>query len=82
MLEGFINSLLDNDPSSQRLLSSANFYIVPMLNPDGVASGNYRTSFSGRDLNRSFQDLDHFIYPEVKGVVSLIKRLKTQRQKV
>jgi predicted deacylase len=82
MLEGFINSLLDNDPASQRLLSSANFYIVPMLNPDGVASGNYRTSFSGRDLNRSFKDLDHFIYPEVKGLVNLVKRLKTQRQKV
>lgn len=32
----------------------ANFYIVPMFNPDGVVAGNYRTSFSGRDLNRGF----------------------------
>ena len=25
-----------------------------MINPDGVVAGNYRTSFSGRDLNRCF----------------------------
>jgi len=23
-----------------------------MLNPDGVIAGNYRTAFSGKDLNR------------------------------
>jgi cytosolic carboxypeptidase protein 2/3 len=33
------------------------FYIVPMLNPDGVIVGNYRTSYSGKDLNRQFQNL-------------------------
>lgn len=54
MLEGFLTSLLDGSIASQRLLSSANFYVVPLLNPDGVVAGNYRTSFSGRDLNRSF----------------------------
>jgi hypothetical protein len=26
--------------------------IVPMLNPDGVFLGNYRTSYLGDDLNR------------------------------
>lgn len=39
---------------ASRLLSCCNFHIIPMINPDGVVAGNYRTSFSGRDLNRKF----------------------------
>lgn len=54
MLEGFIKSLLENTVISNKLLSICNFYIFPMMNPDGVVAGNYRTSFSGRDLNRKF----------------------------
>jgi len=31
-----------------------NFYIIPMVNPDGVIIGNSRTSIAGKDLNRQF----------------------------
>ncbi len=34
-----------------------------MLNPDGVVSGNYRTSYSGKDLNRQFTKLNKHIFP-------------------
>ena len=30
------------------------FKIVPMLNPDGVMLGNYRTGVMGEDFNRKF----------------------------
>lgn len=36
-----------------------------MINVDGVIVGNYRTSLSGKDLNRQFMDLDPFVYPEI-----------------
>jgi murein tripeptide amidase MpaA len=39
------------------------FYIVPMLNPDGVIVGNYRTSYSGKDLNRQFKDINNYVFP-------------------
>lgn len=29
-----------------------------MINPDGVISGNYRTSFIGKDLNRLYMQKD------------------------
>ena len=35
-----------------------------MLNPDGVKSGNYRLSFTGRDLNRMWQAPTKFV-PEI-----------------
>jgi cytosolic carboxypeptidase protein 2/3 len=30
------------------------FKIIPILNPDGVIAGNYRSSFAGLDINRMF----------------------------
>ena len=43
-------------------------YLVPMINPDGVVCGNYRTSLSGSDLNRKWVDPDTQLYPEVMAV--------------
>ncbi len=34
-----------------------------MLNPDGVIVGNYRTSYSGKDLNRQFKDINNYVFP-------------------
>ena len=39
-----------------------------MLNVDGVVSGNFRTSFYGKDLNRQFKNSSTFLIPEVKAV--------------
>lgn len=81
MLEGFLRALLAPTPAAQRLLAACNFYVLPMMNPDGVTAGNYRTSFSGRDLNRKFDEVGCFLYPEVNGLVGLVQRLRRQRQR-
>jgi len=57
------------------------FYIIPMLNPDGVVAGNFRTSYSGRDLNRQFNKLNKFIYPEIYALDQFAKGLKQKYQK-
>jgi murein tripeptide amidase MpaA len=44
------------------------FHIVPMLNPDGVIAGNFRTSYSGKDLNRQFNKLNKYIFPEITAL--------------
>ena len=56
---------MKNDDLSTKLRSMYVFYIIPMLNPDGVVAGNFRTSYSGKDLNRQFNKLNKFIYPEI-----------------
>lgn len=30
------------------------FYVVPMVNIDGVVFGHYRTNLAGKDLNRKW----------------------------
>ena len=39
---------------SKNLKEHFEFYIVPMLNVDGVINGNYRCSLAACDLNRKF----------------------------
>ena len=34
------------------------FKIIPMINPAGVVTGNYRTGVLGKDLNRKFDTTD------------------------
>jgi len=54
MVHGAIEFLLSEDPIAISLRSKFIFYIIPMLNPDGVIQGNYRTSLTGCDLNRKY----------------------------
>lgn len=48
------------------------FKIVPMMNPDGVVLGNYRTGLSGRDFNREYKDPDKEVFPEVYAFKKLV----------
>ena len=47
-----------------------------MMNPDGVIAGNYRTSLSGKDLNRQFSETNEIIFPTVYSLKKLIKTMK------
>lgn len=50
VMKGLINYLLSIHANLLR--NYITFKLIPMINPDGVILGNYRTSFAGFDLNR------------------------------
>jgi murein tripeptide amidase MpaA len=52
IVEGILQFLVSDDEVAKYLRNNFVFKIIPMLNPDGVLIGNYRTSLSGLDLNR------------------------------
>jgi murein tripeptide amidase MpaA len=52
IMEGIIEFVLGNEKEAKILRDNYVFKIIPILNPDGVIVGNYRTSLSGLDLNR------------------------------
>lgn len=52
------------------------FYVVPMLNPDGVIAGNFRTSYSGKDLNRQFNKLNKYVFPEITALCEFCENVK------
>jgi murein tripeptide amidase MpaA len=72
MMEGLIQHLLSDTPEAKFLRSRLTFYLVPMLNVDGVINGNYRTNLLGTDLNRQWTAPDASLHPEVYRLKSLM----------
>lgn len=49
----------------ETLLSNYIIKVIPMVNPDGVALGNSRSSLAGVDLNRRWSNPVANIHPEI-----------------
>lgn len=76
MMEKLILKLLQNDKLTEELLKKYNFYIVPMINIDGVIMGNYRTNRHGLDLNRTYHDPSITTSPSIFYYKNFMKDLK------
>lgn len=79
MMKGIIDYLTGTSLDAKILRDNFVFKIVPMLNPDGVISGNYRCSLSGEDLNRRWIDPDVRMYPTIWHVKRVIQQLQLER---
>ena len=78
--QGFIEAILSDTKDMIELRENNIFFVVPMLNPDGVFLGNYRCSYQGVDLNRCWSfPPDHYLVPtigRVKGLMMCLDRMK------
>ena len=77
LVHGVIKFLLSDAPEAVDLRDRFVFKIIPMLNPDGVVYGNYRSSMLGVDLNRRWKNPSKFLHPSIYYSKSLIKWLMT-----
>ncbi len=73
--EGLIKFLLSQDCRARKLRSMFVFYVVPMLNPDGVTYGNHRCSLTGTDLNRIWISPRRSLHPTIYFAKQLIGNL-------
>lgn len=53
-----------------------------MLNPDGVFLGNYRSTVTGTDLNRSWHIANPWSHPTIKAVIDMLLILDKNKAKV
>lgn len=67
-LEFMIDNLLSNNPLSKDLLRNTVFYIIPIINPDGVIGGYSRSSSTGVNIEINWDRPDTLTMPEVKSL--------------
>ncbi|MFC2125709.1 M14-type cytosolic carboxypeptidase [Bacteroidota bacterium] len=67
MAEGMIDFLISDDPDAKTARENFNYFIVPIMNPDGIYNGTSRYNMEMEDLNNIWLD-DEKAQPEVAGV--------------
>eukprot|EP01064_Diplonema_japonicum_P007699 TRINITY_DN15327_c0_g1_i4.p1 TRINITY_DN15327_c0_g1~~TRINITY_DN15327_c0_g1_i4.p1 ORF type:complete len:1033 (+),score=252.67 TRINITY_DN15327_c0_g1_i4:54-3152(+) len=75
VVKGMLDFLTSNKVWSIDLLEQYRFVFIPMLNPDGVAIGNYRCDTNGYDLNRCWKSPNEVLHPTIYHVKNYIRKL-------
>ena len=68
LLEGLVGFLLSGTPEAETLLRGTIFNLYPMVNPDGVVAGNYRTSLNNTNLEDEWEAPYQSSEPEIHGL--------------
>ncbi|ORC91380.1 zinc carboxypeptidase [Trypanosoma theileri] len=75
-IHGAISFLLSRDPQAALLREHFVFYIVPMLNADGVARGHSRLDQNGFNLNRCYNNPNPQTQPTVNALRKVFDHLQ------
>jgi len=73
--EAFLRWLVGSSADARALRENSVVWVVPMVNPDGVALGNYRVNHAGLDLNRQWDSPSPSTSPEVAAMLNEIAAL-------
>lgn len=83
VLDGLVEFLLrEEDPRAIRLRANFVFKLIPMLNPDGVHAGKFRTDVGAApaNLNRMYARATHEAHPSIYAALAVARQLHATGQ--
>jgi hypothetical protein len=69
-MKAFVETICEDSPEARKFRSKYNLYVMPQMNPDGVANGHWRHNVGGIDLNR---DWVNFNQPETRALSNFME---------
>jgi len=78
VMHGILEFLTGQEERARRLREEHVFELVPMVNVDGVAAGNCRTSLEGEDMNRCWGNPSAMSCPEIGAIKGLLRQLQEE----
>ena len=76
VLDGFLQFILrEDDPRARALRERFVFKLVPIINPDGVFRGHYRSDTRGLNLNRVYLAPSAETHPAVHAITKVVRQL-------
>ena len=82
IMEGIISNLLNDNKKANILRTFFNFYVVPMINIDGVMCGNNIAGISGVDFNRIWNDPIKDLHPEVFYIKQYFQKMQEKNDTI
>jgi cytosolic carboxypeptidase protein 6 len=70
-MKAFVETICEDSPEARKFRSNYNLYVMPQMNPDGVANGHWRHNVGGIDLNR---DWVNFNQPETRALSNFMEK--------
>jgi len=74
-MKAFVETVIADTKLAKKFRKQYDFYVVPLMNPDGVDDGHWRHNKGGIDLNRDWQD---FNQPETSAVRDFMREKAAQ----
>jgi len=74
--------MISDDEIAKFLRENYIIKIVPMINIDGVITGNYRTSLAAKDLNRNYRYPRQEVFPVVWYIKEIVRQAKRNNRQV
>ncbi|EAS00690.3 zinc carboxypeptidase family protein (macronuclear) [Tetrahymena thermophila SB210] len=79
VFNGMLQLLLNKDDARSKVLRDHFvFVMIPIINPDGVSRGHYRTDSQGQNLNRFYINPSQQDQPEIYGIKELLMFLNSK----